>query len=286
MKNPFAQWPIFEQDEIDAVNDVLRSGKVNYWTGEEGKKFENEFAEFVGCKYAVVVANGSITLELALQALGIGADDEVLVPSRTFIASASCIVRCGAKPVFVDVDPCSQNITAETVEAALTSNTKAIIAVHLAGWPCDMDPILDLAERYNLKVIEDCAQAHGARYRERAVGSLGNVAAFSFCHDKIMTTGGEGGMLTTNDREIWERAWSFRDHGKNYEATYKNDHQPGFRWLHEDFGTNLRLTEMQSAIGRIQLRKLPSWLEKRRRDRKSTRLNSSHTDISRMPSSA
>lgn len=264
MQNIFS-WPYYEQDEIDAVTKVLSSGKVNYWTGEEGKLFEKEFAEFVGTKYAVALANGTLALEAALLGLDIGSGDEVIVTPRTFMASASCVVMCGATPVFADVDPISQNITAEMIKRVITPKTKAIICVHLAGWPCDMDPILALAKEHNLKVIEDCAQAHGAEYKGRKVGSIGDIGAFSFCQDKIMTTGGEGGMLTTNDKDLWEWVWSFKDHGKNYDTVFHHKHPPGFRWLHEDFGTNWRLTEMQSAIGRLQLRKLPNWLERRRR---------------------
>jgi hypothetical protein len=263
---PLAPWPYFGEDEVEAAVAALRSGRVNYWTGEEGRRFEREFAAFTGCAYAVAVANGTVALELALQALGVGPGDEVIVPSRTFIASASCAVMRGATPVVADVDPVSQNLTAETVAAALTPRTKAIIAVHLAGWPCEMDSILELAQEKGLFVIEDCAQAHGATYKGRPVGSFGDAAAFSFCQDKIMTTGGEGGMLTTNRREVWERAWSYKDHGKSYATVYHREHPPGFRWLHESFGTNWRMTEMQAAIGRVQLRKLPAWVAKRRRN--------------------
>lgn len=211
------------------------------------------------------MANGTVALELALYVLGIGQGDEVIVTSRTFIASASCVIMRGAKPVMADVDPVSQNVTAETIKAVITSKTKAIIAVHLAGWPCDMDPIMELAREQGLKVIEDCAQAHGAAYKGLPVGSLGDVSAFSFCQDKIMTTGGEGGMLTTNVRNLWENAWAFKDHGKSYDAVYRRQALPGFRWLHESFGTNWRLTEMQSTIGRIQLKKLPEWTKSRQR---------------------
>ena len=211
------------------------------------------------------MTNGTVALELALYALGIGPGDEVITTSRTFIASASCIVMRGATPVLADVDPVSQNVTSETIRPCITSRTKAIIAVYLAGWPCDMDPIMELARQHGLKVIEDCAQAHGATYKGRPVGSLGDVAAFSFCQDKIMTTGGEGGMLTTNDETVWRKAWEYKDHGKSYDAVYNRQHPPGFRWLHESFGTNWRLTEMQSAIGRLQLRKLPEWLRNRQR---------------------
>jgi dTDP-4-amino-4,6-dideoxygalactose transaminase len=259
-----APWPYYAEDEIEAAMLVLHSGKVNYWTGQEGRLFEAEFAEFFGCKYAVALANGTVALECALKALGIGPGDEVITTSRTYIASASCAVMLGARPVFADVDHESQNITAETIGRALTPRTKAIVAVHLAGWPCEMDDILALARERGIKVVEDCAQAHGATYKGQPVGSLSDVAAFSFCQDKIMTTAGEGGMVTTNSDELWNTMWSLKDHGKSYDAAYHREHASGFRWLHESFGTNWRLTEIQSAIGRLQLRKLPSWVEARR----------------------
>ena len=264
-KRLFAPWPSFSHEEIAAVTRVLESGKVNYWTGDEGRQFESEFAALTGCKHAIALANGTVALELALEAIGIGPGDEVVVTSRTFIASASCVVMRGATPVMADVDRESQNITAETIRAVLSPRTRAIIAVHLAGWPCDMDPILELARERGLKIIEDCAQALGAVYKGRPVGSMGDVNAFSFCQDKIMTTGGEGGMLTTNDHDIWERSWSFKDHGKSYDAVYNRQHGDGFRWLHESFGTNWRMTEMQAALGRVALTKVPRWIEIRRR---------------------
>jgi dTDP-4-amino-4,6-dideoxygalactose transaminase len=257
------QWPQYDTDDIEAVSRILSSGKVNYWTGDEGRLFEREFAVFCRCEYAVAVANGSLALELALRSLDIGVGDEVVVTSRTFIASASSIVMVGATPVFADVDPDSQNITAETVKAVLSGKTRAIIAVHLAGWPCDMDGLMHLAGEHGLKVIEDCAQAHGAIYKGKPVGSLGHAAAWSFCQDKIMTTGGEGGMLTTNDESVWRKAWEYKDHGKSWDAVYNRQHPPGFRWLHESFGTNWRLTEMQSVIGRLQLKKMPEWHKRR-----------------------
>lgn len=259
-----APWPHFESDEIEAVTRVLQSGKVNYWTGNECREFEKEFASAVGCEYGVALTNGTVALELALYALGIKSGDEVIVTPRTFLASASAAVVRGIKPVFADVDPDSGNITAETIEAVITPKTRAIIAVHLAGWSCDMDPIMELAQKHGFKVIEDCAQCHGATYKGRPCGSLGDVAAWSFCQDKIMTTGGEGGMLTTNSAEIWERAWSYKDHGKSYDAVYNQEHQPGFRWLHESFGTNWRMLETQAAIGRVQLKKLQDWTSARR----------------------
>lgn len=260
-----SDWPYFGEEEIAAAVRVLQSGRVNYWTGDEGRQFEQEFAGFVGTTHAVAVANGTVALELALLAAGIGPDDEVITTSRTFIASASAIVMRGAVPIMADVDPDSQNVTAETIRRQLTPRTRGIVAVHLAGWPCDMEPILEVAREHGLKVIEDCAQAHGATYKGRPVGSLGDAAAFSFCQDKIMTTGGEGGMLTTSDPQLWERAWAFKDHGKSFQAVYHRQHPAGFRWLHESFGTNWRMTEMQAAIGRVALRHLPAWVDARRR---------------------
>jgi dTDP-4-amino-4,6-dideoxygalactose transaminase len=261
----YPTWPQPGDEEIAAAERVLRSGKLNYWTGDEGRQFEAEFAKFVGVKHAVAVANGTVALELALYALGVGAGDEVIVPSRTFIATASAVVARGAKPVVADVDRDSQTMTADTMRPCLSPRTRAIITVHLGGWPCEMDGILRTARRLGLKVIEDCAQAHGARYRGRPVGSFGHAAAFSFCQDKILTTAGEGGMLVTNRDDVFERAWSFKDHGKNHAAAHAPPSTPGFRWLHDSFGTNWRLTEVQSAIGRAALRQLPAWVEVRRR---------------------
>ena len=252
-------WPSFTEEEANRVSEVLLSNKVNYWTGQEGREFEKEFARFADSEFAIAVSNGTTALDLALNALQIEEGDEVVVTSRTFIASISSIVNAGAKPVFADVDRDTQNITAETINIVLTDKTKAIICVHLAGWPCEMEEIMVLAGKYDLKVIEDCAQAHGAKYKGKSVGNFGDIAAWSFCQDKIMTTGGEGGMVTTNDKTLWNSMWSFKDHGKSYDAIYNKEHSPGFRWLHESFGTNWRLTEMQSAIGRIQLMRMNDW---------------------------
>lgn len=259
-----SRWPEHTEDELQAVREVLASGRVNYWNGEQGHAFEREFAAFHGAPFGVAVANGTVALELALHALGIGPGDDVVVTPRTFLASASSIVVRGARPVFADVDRDSGNLTAGTVRAALTPATRAILAVHLAGWPCDMDALRALADEQGLLLIEDCAQAHGAAWDGRMVGSLGDAAAFSFCTDKIMSTSGEGGMLLLHGETAWRRAWSYKDHGKDWDAVYHREHPPGFRWLHESFGTNWRLTEMQSAIGRVQLRKLPRWLARRR----------------------
>ena len=266
LNGPFSPWPSFTQEEAEAVQRVLLSNKVNYWTGQEGREFEREFAAFAGTDYAIALANGTVALDLALKGLRIGEGDEVIVTSRTFLASVSSIVTAGAVPVFADVDRDSQNISSETVAEKITPRTRAIMAVHLAGWPCEMDGLMALAEQHDVYVIEDCAQAHGATYKGRSVGSIGHVGAWSFCQDKIMTTGGEGGMVTTNDRDLWSRMWSYKDHGKSWEAVYERKHPPGFRWLHESFGTNWRLTEMQSAIGRIQLARMPEWTAARRKN--------------------
>ena len=264
LNGPFSPWPSFTEEEALAVKNVLLSNKVNYWTGQECREFEKEFARFSETKYAIALANGTVALDLAFNALGLREGDEVIVTPRTFLASVSSIVNTGAAPVFADVDLETQNITADTIKAVLTPRSKAILCVHLAGWPCDMDPIMELATERNLYVIEDCAQAHGARYKGRSVGSIGHIAAWSFCQDKIMSTGGEGGMITTNDRKLWSKMWSFKDHGKSWDAVYEREHPPGFRWLHESFGTNWRMMEVQAAIGRIQLQRMPEWSKTRR----------------------
>ncbi len=261
LNTKFSPWPSFTQQEADAVKNVLLSNKVNYWTGTETREFEKEFATFAGCKYAVALANGTLALDLALVALDIGADDEVVVTPRTFIASVSSVVTAGAIPVFADVDPNTQALSAGTISKVITSKTRAIIVVHLAGIPADMDEILELARKHDIKVIEDCAQAHGASYKGRPVGSLGDIAAWSFCQDKIMTTAGEGGMVTTSDESLWKKMWAYKDHGKSYERIYedKTEKPPGYRWLHESFGTNWRMTEVQAVVGRIQLSRMADW---------------------------
>ena len=265
LNTPFSPWPSFTQEEVDAIANVLLSNRVNYWTGTECREFEKEFAAWCGTSHAIALTNGTVALDLALHGLGIGSvnggqsTDQVIVTPRTFLASVSCVVNAGAVPVFADVDRDSGNITAATIAPVITPNTKGIIAVHLAGWPCDMDPIMALAVAHKIKVIEDCAQAHGARYKGRMVGSIGHVAAWSFCQDKIMTTGGEGGMVTTSDANLWSAMWAYKDHGKSWDAVYARDHAPGFRWLHESFGTNWRMIEMQATIGRIQLRRMTDW---------------------------
>jgi dTDP-4-amino-4,6-dideoxygalactose transaminase len=259
----FSPWPSFSKEEQIAVARVIGSNRVNYWTGEEGRAFEREFAAWSESRHAVAVANGTLALDLALKALKIGPGDEVIVTPRTFIASISTVVNAGATPVFADVDRDSGNISPATIAPLIGQHTRAIIPVHLAGWPADMDGIIALAALSGIRVVEDCAQAHGARIGGRPVGSIGDVGAWSFCQDKIMTTGGEGGMVTTNDAALWSAMWSFKDHGKSWEAVYERQHPPGFRWLHESFGTNWRMLEVQAAIGRLQLARMAEWTKRR-----------------------
>jgi len=263
LNTKFSSWPSYTLEEADAVHDVVLSNKVNYWTGNECRDFEKEFSIWSDAKYAVALGNGTLALDVALKVLKVGNGDEVIVTSRTFIASISSIVNSGSTPIFADVDLSSQNITPDSIRSVITDKTKAIICVHLAGWPCDMNEIMTIANEHDLYVIEDCAQAHGAKYKGKPVGSIGDIGCWSFCQDKIMTTGGEGGMVTTNDESLWREMWAYKDHGKSYEAVYEREHPEGFRWLHESFGTNWRMTEMQAVIGRIQLKRMPDWHKKR-----------------------
>ena len=259
LNTSFAPWPSFSEEEANAVKNVLLSNKVNYWTGNECREFEKEFAVWSNSKYAIALGNGTLALDSALKALDIGFGNEVIVTSRTYIASVTSIVTAGAIPVFADIDTNSQNITTTSIRSMITKKTKAIICVHLTGWPCEMDEIIELANEFKLYVIEDCAQAHGAKYKSKPVGSIGNIGCWSFCQDKIMTTGGEGGMVTTNDKSLWNKMWSYKDHGKSYKAVYEQKHPDGFQWLNESFGTNWRMTELQGVIGRIQLKRMSNW---------------------------
>lgn len=256
-------WPSFTPREVEAVAETLASNKVNYWTGQRCREFEREFAAWSESEYGIALANGTVALDLPLECLGVGAGDEVIVTPRSFMASASTVVNTGAIPVFADVDSDSGNMSAATIEPLLTERTRAIIPVHIGGWPCDMPEIMELARARGLHVIEDCAQAHGARVGGKMVGGFGDVGAWSFCQDKIMTTGGEGGMVTTDDPDLWNAMWSYKDHGKSWDAIYNRTHPSGFRWLHESFGTNWRMLEMQAAIGLIQLDYMADWTAKR-----------------------
>ena len=286
---PLPPWPVIDTDERAAVDRVLRSGKINYWTGDECRSFEDEWSaahsgDSTGVRgsspklHSIAMANGSLTLDAALRSLGVGAasadfggraDDEVIVSPRTYVASALCAVMAGARPVFAEVDRESGCVTAETLDAARSPRTRAVIPVHIGGWPCDMPSIMAWAEEHGIRVIEDCAQAHGATIAGRPVGTFGDFASWSFCQDKIMTTGGEGGMLCTQHSELFRRAWAIAQHGKAFgRATESPQANNGvqFRWLVDSVGTNMRMTEMQAAIGRCQLRKLSRWVEARRRN--------------------
>jgi len=263
---PEEAWPFYDEDEIAAVVEVLRSGKVNQWTGTKVTEFERAYTRYLRNGRAIALANGSVALELVLQAFGIGPGDEVIVTPRTFVASAFCARLVGATPVFADVDPDSGNITAATIAPAITPRTKAIIPVHLGGWPTDMPAIMALARPKGILVIEDCAQAHGAEIDGLPVGSFGDAAAFSFCQDKIISTAGEGGLVTLRDEAAYEWAWSFKDHGKDRGRALERPTQPGFRWLHDRVGTNWRMTEICAAVGLLQLDKLPQWHARRVRN--------------------
>lgn len=256
-------WPYYDEEQIADVVAVLRSGQVNTWTGPHVGDFERAYAGYLGRSHAIALANGSVALDLALHAIDLRPGDEVIVPARSFVASASCVPLAGGIPVFADVDLWSQNLTAATIEPNITPRTRALVVVHLSGWPCDMDPIMDIAQHHGLWVIEDCSQAHGAEYKGRPVGALGHIATFSFCQDKIITTGGEGGLIAMDEESLWRRAWSYKDHGKSMDAVFDTVHPSGFRWCHENFGTNLRITGMQAVLGRRQLDRLPVWYAKR-----------------------
>lgn len=262
-------WPYYEADEVEAASQTLRSGKVNYWTGELGKLFERTYAESVGKKYGIALSNGTVALELALRAFGIQAGDEVIVASRSYVASASCVLLVGATPVFADIDIDSGNISVEAIVPLITPRTKAVIPVHIAGWPCDMQRIVALAKQHDLLVIEDCAQAHGAYVGGKQVGAWGHAAIFSFCQDKIISTGGEGGMLLLDDEAVYKRAWAYKDIGRSFDAVYHQEHEAGFRWLTESAGSNFRMTEFQAAIGLRQLAKLPDWIKQRNSNAKA-----------------
>tara|TARA_B100001027_G_scaffold216151_1_gene191705 strand:+ start:295 stop:1467 length:1173 start_codon:yes stop_codon:yes gene_type:complete len=260
------KWPFFDEDMISVTSNILGSGKVNYWTGHYCKDFENKFAEKFEQKYAVALMNGSVALTAAYKAIDLMPEDEVITTPRTFIATTSAMQLLGAVPVFVDVCRNSGAILPEQIEKAITKKTKAISVVHIGGWPADMKSICAIAKKYNLFVIEDCSQAHGAKIAGKPVGSFGDISTWSFCQDKIISTAGEGGMITTNSEDLMDKIWSYKDHGKTRNAVFKKDHPPGFRWVHERVGTNLRMTEIQAAIGLIQLDRLDHWIFLRNRN--------------------
>ena len=261
MKN----WPYYSQNEINRVSKILKSGKVNYWTGNECKNFEEVFKKKFKINYSIAVSNGTVALEAALKVLNLKKDDEVIVSCKSYQSSASAIVNIGAKPVFCDVNFNTQNIDVKYLEKKISRKTKAIICVHLGGWPCEMDKLVDIAKKNSLKIIEDCSQAHGAKFNKKYVGSFGDIAVWSFCNDKIISTGGEGGMIGIKKKKIWKKIWSYKEIGKNLDKVVKNKNKKnmGFAWVHDFFGSNLRMTEMQAAIGIIQLKKLDTTLRLR-----------------------
>ena len=253
---------MYTKKQIQLVSNVLKKNKTNYWTGLEGKNFEREFSNYHNTKYSVAVSNGSIALEIALKALNLKKTDTVIVTPRSFIISASCVLNLGLKPIFADVDD-NGNLNIEGIKKTYNKNVKAIILVHLNGLSCDLDPILKFTKKNKIFLIEDCSQAHGAIYKNKKVGSFGDISTWSFCQDKIISTGGEGGMISTNSKKLWLKIWSLKDHGKNFNSVFEKKHKIGFKWLHDDFGSNYRMTEMQATIGREQLKLLDKQVQKR-----------------------
>ena len=254
--------PFYSNKSIQKIGPMLRSGKVNYWSGNEGKKFEKEFSNYLGNKYSVGLSNGSVALEMALKALKLKKQDQIIVTPRSFIISASCTINLGLKPIFSDVDD-DGNLNIEGIKKVYNNKVKAIIVVHLNGLPCDLDPIMKFVKKNNIFLIEDCSQAHGAVYKGKKVGSFGHISTWSFCQDKIISTGGEGGMISTNNKQLWLKCWSLKDHGKNYNSVFFKKHKIGFRWHHDNLGSNYRMTEMQAILGRAQLKILDNQIKKR-----------------------
>jgi dTDP-4-amino-4,6-dideoxygalactose transaminase len=258
--NHLIPWPQFDENAIKSVEAVLRSGKVNYWTGRKGMEFEQKFAEWQGSKYAISVATGTAALHVALSALGIGPGDEVIVPSYTFIATSFSVVQAGAIPRFADVNLADHCISVESAEKLVNERTRAIIPVHLYGNVTDMDAVRAFARKHNLFVIEDNAEAFGGEYQGKKTGTLGDIAGCSFCQNKTFTTGGEGGMVTTDDEELAWRARSFRDHGYDVQARMSLlELEQKLPYIHNMVGWNYRMTEMQSAIGLAELERMDSW---------------------------
>jgi dTDP-4-amino-4,6-dideoxygalactose transaminase len=262
----FPKWPWFDEETIQAATEPLRTGKINYWTGNKGMEFEKKWAEWNGSKYAISTSNGTSALHTALAGLDIGPGDEVIVPSYSFIASSFCILQAGAIPVFADVKKEDHTIDPKSIESKITERTRAIVVVHLYGCPCDMDEIMAIAKKHNLFVVEDCAQAHGALYKGKKVGTIGHAGAFSFCQSKTFTTGGEGGAVLTDDEDVAWRCRSFRDHGYDVKERLRLlELEAKLPYIHTRVGFNYRLTEMQSVIGICELAKLDSWNLKNRR---------------------
>ena len=253
-------WPNFSKDLISNVGRIIGSGKINYTEGPYGIKFEKEFSKFIGNKYSIAICNGTAALEVAIKSLRLPKNSEIIVPARSFFSSASCIVNTGYNPVFADVNLLTQNITINEIKRKITKKTKAIICVHLAGLPCDMPSIKKLANKKKIKIIEDCSQAHGASINNKQVGSFGDISTWSFCNDKIMSTLGEGGMISTNKKNLYEFCKRYINHGTNYKNNKKTEK---FIYNKDYFGTNLRITEIQSFAGLEQLKNLKKIQNKR-----------------------
>ncbi len=260
----FPMWPSFSEESIAKVVEPLKSGQVNYWTGSVGTKFEEEWAKWIGAKYAISTSNGTSALHTAVASLGIGPGDEIICPSYSFIASSFCILQAGALPVFADVND-DHTIDPNDIESNITEKTKAIIVVHLYGIIADMDPIMAIARKHNLKVIEDCAQCFGGVYKGKKAGTVGDVGCFSFCQSKHFTTGGEGGMVITDDEDLAWECRSFRDHGYDVKQRLNLLEMEGkLMYIHKRVGFNYRMTEMQSQIGLCELARFDSWNLKNR----------------------
>ena len=257
-------WPIYDEQMLVGINKIIKKGQVNYLFGKWGKEFENLFSKYHKVSYSIAVSNGTVGLELALAALELNNNDEVLVTPRSYYSSASCIIRNNLKPVFVDIDLNTQNILVDDIKKKITKKTKCIICVHLGGLPCEMNEIMKIAKHNKIKVIEDCSQAHGAMLDGKLAGSFGDIAVWSFCNDKIISTLGEGGMISTSNKNLYNKLWSLKDIGKNIKKYYENNKKKiGFQWLHDSIGTNARLTEIQSYAGYYQLKKLSYVVKKR-----------------------
>ncbi len=265
---PIPMWPAFDDNTIQAVVEPLKSGKVNYWTGSKGMEFEKKFAEWNGTKFAISTSNGTSALHTGLAGLGIGPGDEVIVPSYTFIASSFSILQAGAIPRFADVNKNDHCISVESASQLINERTKAIMPVHLYGNVADMDPLLELVNKHNLYVIEDNAEAYGGEYKGKKTGSLGNVGCCSFCQNKTFTTGGEGGMVVTDNEEVAWRCRSFRDHGYDVRERLRLlEMEQKLPYIHTMLGWNYRMTEMQSVIGLCELDRIDSWnMPNRRRN--------------------
>ena len=261
--NSQENWPIVSSKEIKIVNKVLKSNKLNYWTGTNCTNFEKEFSNKFKIKYSISLANGSVGLDIAIKSLKLKKNSEIIVTPRSYISSVTSVINQGLKPIFADIDLNSQNIEAKNIEKKITKNTKAVVVVHLGGMPSNMIKIKELAKKYNLKIIEDCSQAHGAKINNKYVGTFGDVSVWSFCNDKILNTLGEGGIVATKNRNNFKNLWSLKDCGKNYSKLRKKKRQFKFRWVHDFEGTNLRMTEVQAAVGRYQLKQLDKWIKKR-----------------------